>query len=405
MRVNVGVCGIFHYRKYVGELSRRGVLGAFYYSHRRSTDAAALDIVAGDAVNLYLKEYLLRGGERALPFMPTDWLRTLAHGLWERQMLRRWRTCDVFHLMLHGTAPRALRHARAAGAITLGEPVMSHPATLQRLVEQEHELLGLPKPSRPDISTSRLLDETSNCDHLLAGSEFIRRSFVGEGFPAERTHVIPYAVDVGSFYPLTDAERARVDDGKFRVICVAQVVPRKGQHYLLDAWKRLRLSPTEAELVLVGQVSPDMKGVLAKYDGLFTHKPHVPHESLRMEYGRSSVFVLPSVEDGFGYVTAEAMGCGLPVITTHNAGSADVVEDGGNGFVVAPRSPEAIAERLEQLYRDTERRRAMGARSLEMSRNLHGWKHYVDRLVDLYAQITNASTPKNTSPALATQVH
>ena len=58
------------------------------------------------------------------------------------------------------------------------------------------------------------------------------------------------------------------------------------------------------------------------FEGLFRHLPRVPHRQLREQYARSSLFVLPSVEDGFAYVVAEALGCGLPVITTENTGAS-----------------------------------------------------------------------------------
>ena len=123
-----------------------------------------------------------------------------------------------------------------------------------------------------------------------------------------------------------------------------------------------------------------MEGVLREYEGLYTHIPHVPHERLRTQYGRSSVFVLPSVEDGFGYVTAEAMGCGLPVIVSSSAGSADIVSHGKNGFVVPPRSPEAIQEALESLLRDPELRASMAECSLSQSRDRYRWEDYAERM-------------------------
>jgi len=57
-------------------------------------------------------------------------------------------------------------------------------------------------------------------------------------------------------------------------------------------------------------------------------------------------------------VTYEAMACGLPVVTTPNAGS--VVRDGVEGFIVSIRDPDALAERIDQLRSDADLRREMG---------------------------------------------
>lgn len=394
IRVNSVICGIFHYRKYIGEYSRSGQLQAFYYAHRRSTTAESLGIVAGRAINLPTKEYLMGAAYR----LPSRWrvpdrIGPAVHRLWERQVLRRWMPCDLLHLHLLGTANRVLDRARAEGAVTMGEPVMCHPVTLHEMLAEEHDLLGLPR-QRLDIVFASLRDEIPKCDYLVAGSRAVSDSYVARGYPADRILAIPYGVDAVRFSPLSDRERAATADDKFRVICVAQITPRKGIHYLLEAWRRLALPARESELLLVGPVAGSMEPIMRKYAGSYTHLPHVAHEQLRHDYGRSSVFVLPSVEDGFGLVTAEAMACGLPVIVSRAAGSADLVEEGGNGFVVPSRSAEAIATALASLYRDPERRVAMGRRSLALV-TAHGWSAFASRLAGYHREAVHRGAAGN----------
>ena len=64
----------------------------------------------------------------------------------------------------------------------------------------------------------------------------------------------------------------------------------------------------------------------------------MPQEELAALYNTASVFVLPSLQDGFGMVVYEAAACGLPVIVTENVGAA--IRDGQDGFVVPIRDPE-----------------------------------------------------------------
>jgi len=75
-------------------------------------------------------------------------------------------------------------------------------------------------------------------------------------------------------------------------------------------------------------------------------------------YQQADIFVFPSIEEGSALVTDEAMACGLPVVTTPNAGS--VVRDGVEGFIVSIRDPDALAERIDQLRSDADLRREMG---------------------------------------------
>lgn len=387
MKINLAVCGIFHYRKYIGSYSKYRTLQAFYFSHKITTSRDSLGIVAGRAVNLWLKEYLLRAGMAAMPWSRhSGGLDAVLHRVWEQQLLASWRPCDLFQVMLHGTAVRAIERAKREGAVTVGEPVMTHPEVLQQILTEEHELLRIPPPSPMWKSFQRLQQEVTSCDRLVAGSRVIRDSFVAKGYPIEQAHVLPYGSDTKTFFPLTAEERYQVRDKKFRVICVAQITPRKGIHYLLEAWKRLGLPKAEGELLLIGQTAASMRPVLARYEGIYTHLPSVPHEQLRLHYGRSSVFVLPSVEDGFGYVTTEAMGCGLPVIVSDAAGSADVVENGVTGFVVPARSVDAIEGSLNTLYRDGDLREQMASRSAASCHDRLRWSDYAGRLVELHAQ-------------------
>ena len=60
-------------------------------------------------------------------------------------------------------------------------------------------------------------------------------------------------------------------------------------------------------------------------------------------FRRAAMLVLPTLCDGFGYVVSEAMANGLPVITTYNAGAAERVDEGRNGFVVPPADALALA--------------------------------------------------------------
>jgi glycosyltransferase involved in cell wall biosynthesis len=382
VKVNVAVCGRLHFHHYIRYLDQAGFLNRFYYSHKRSTDAANLGIPQNRAVNLWPKEYLihlhgiLTKGRLISEFYP------YYADLWQMGALRRWDRCDILHLLLHGTGLSLIRRAKQEGATVIAEPVNQHPSGMNAILDEEADRLGLKRIRQLFRIQDRQIEESIACDFLLAPSRIVRDSFIDRGYDVSRTAVLPYGVDLNQFHPI--AEQA-TRDKTFRVICVAQISPRKGHVYLLEAWKTLNLP--NAELLLIGSIAAHMRKVLRRYDGLFRHVPFVPNDEIRREYARSSVFVLPSLEDGFGLVCAEAMACGLPAIVTVNAGAADIITHGKDGFVVPIRSPDAIAKHIEMLYRDQTLCQAMSDAAVAKARNELGWDRYAARLCDFYRSI------------------
>jgi glycosyltransferase involved in cell wall biosynthesis len=166
---------------------------------------------------------------------------------------------------------------------------------------------------------------------------------------------------------------------------VGNIGIQKGVHYLLEAWKKLRIP--NSELVFIGQIEEGMESVMKKYDGLFTYKGHVKHEDLYKEYGQASVFVLPSLQEGSALVTYEAMACGLPSIVTTNTGS--VIRNGVDGYIIPIRDEEAIMEKLQYMFEHEEALASMGNSALNYVQEFT-WEAYTNRIVDTYRSLLAA---------------
>jgi glycosyltransferase involved in cell wall biosynthesis len=160
---------------------------------------------------------------------------------------------------------------------------------------------------------------------------------------------------------------------------------------LLAAFERAALP--NSEVVLIGGRSAESDRLLKPYrqvpNTIITGQ--LPQPKMREWFARSSVFVLPSIEDGFGLVIMEAQACGLPVIATVNTGGPDVIDDGRNGFVVPIRSPDAIAEKLAFLYANPDQLRAMREESLLTAKNSRGWDAFAQGMLELYGELRNGS--------------
>jgi glycosyltransferase involved in cell wall biosynthesis len=91
----------------------------------------------------------------------------------------------------------------------------------------------------------------------------------------------------------------------------------------------------------------------------------VTRRTLAVEYRSAHCFCLPTVQEGFGLVFAEAMAAGLPVVACRAAAVPEIVEDGRTGFLVNPRSPVELATALEKLLMDEKLREGFGRAAVQ----------------------------------------
>ena len=109
----------------------------------------------------------------------------------------------------------------------------------------------------------------------------------------------------------------------------------------------------------------------------------IPNERVPQYMAASDVFVLPSLSEGFPNVILEAMASELPIVTTNVRGLPEIIKDGENGFLVEPRSPEQIAQKVLLLFEDNELRETTSRHNKEKAKK-YGWETVVQRLEDVY---------------------
>jgi phosphoheptose isomerase len=120
-----------------------------------------------------------------------------------------------------------------------------------------------------------------------------------------------------------------------------------------------------------------------------------PRELLKLYYSAADVFVTTPWYEPFGITPLEAMACGAPVIGADVGGIKYSVAHGETGYLVPPRDPEAIGERLVQLLENPQLRRDMGLRAVERVNQLFTWRNVGEELISVYDEVcqTGASAP------------
>jgi glycosyltransferase involved in cell wall biosynthesis len=186
----------------------------------------------------------------------------------------------------------------------------------------------------------RRRDELELADIVVANSAFTAQSYEAAGVAREKILTVHYGAP-----EVVSNITSRGSDGPLKVLWAGTFSIRKGAHYLLEAWRSLKIDG-RAELRVFGAVTlPD--DLIADLPRSITIKPTIPRSELYANYSRADVLVFPTLADGFGMVVTEAFANGLPVITTNRAGAADLVRHGENGLIIEPASSVAIAESIE----------------------------------------------------------
>ncbi len=315
-----------------------------------------------------------------LPFPGSQaWSYYVGDNWFDRAASRYAAEADIYHAFNHH-ALYGLRAAKKHGAVTIVERSSAHPNVQQAILREEFARFGLPYPAGNRRIVAKHLQEYAEADWIMVPSEFVYRTMVAQGIPAAKLRQVHLGFAPEHFYP------GEKTDSVFRVIFVGALSLQKGLQYLLEGYKLANLPPERSELLVVGEPFEDARAFLPRYEGLYRRLRYVPNDELVKVYQTGSVFVLPSLQDGFGMVVYEAAACGLPVIISENVGAA--VRDGEDGFVVPIRSAEAIAEKLQYFHTHEAERWRMG-RSAREYVSRFTWERYQDELIEHYREIMN----------------
>jgi glycosyltransferase involved in cell wall biosynthesis len=171
------------------------------------------------------------------------------------------------------------------------------------------------------------------------------------------------------------------------LISIANLIPYKGHADLLKAFKAVSLEFPRVKLLLVGED----RGIQAHLE----RSAYEMQVSSLVEYlGRqedvapllaaSDISVLPSHEEGFSNVILESMAAGLPVVATHVGGNAEAVVHGMTGWLVPPRKPAEMAERITNLLKDPYKAEEWGKRGKERVLEHFTIERMVERHAELY---------------------
>jgi len=297
------------------------------------------------------KPTLARGRAR-IPFRLLGTMRACALHDWivSRRLERLVGQVDIIHTWPLG-ALQTLRTAIRLGIPTVLERCNAHTGFAMDVVQKECDRLGvaLPPSHEHAFNTEKLRkeeDEYELATRLLCPSDFVVKTFLDKGYAKEKLARHIYGFDEKRYFPSTEP---RDPKRGLTMLFVGVCAVRKGVHYALKAWLK---SPAcqDGTFLIAGEFLPDYAAKLA---------PMLSHASVRVLGHRndvpdlmrkSDILILPSIEEGFGLVIAEAMGSGCVPLASEAC--TEICKHMETGLVHRVGDVPALTQQITMLHAD-----------------------------------------------------
>jgi len=229
-----------------------------------------------------------------------------------------------------------------------------------------------------ELNDRMFLRHLDRFDRVVCVSDYMKMDVADRGFPQDRLLTIYNGVDI---------PEANCKDGDY-ILSLGRLVRLKG----LDALVRA-MQHTKCQLRICGE-GPERRNLerLSQHLGLtdrIDFMGWISEEEKHRMLCECRMFVIPSVHEAYGMVAAEAMSYGKPVISSNTGGLPEVVGDAG--VLVPPQDEKALAEAINALDLDAEKRLALGRAARERMKGF-SWDEVARRTLNTYREIVDAQS-------------
>ena len=332
----------------------------------------------------------LARGKFRIPYKLIGTMRALA--LHDHIVARRLRKLagqiDIVHTW-PDAALETLKTARKLGIPTVLERPNAHTRYAYQVVQEESKRLGIVLPPENEYAfkvdvLEKEEQEYRLTDYLLCPSDFTIRTFLDQGLPREKLKKHQYGYDEKAYYP--DATMRRDSKRGLTMLFCGDAAVRKGVHFALEAWLGSS-AHQDGTFLIAGGFLPAYAEKLSSMLShpsvrMLGHRNDVP-ELMR----KSDILVLPSIEEGFGLVCAEAIGSGcVPLVSE---ACTDICKHMENALVHPIGDVKTLAQHMSALHEDRHLLESLRAACLRVAPQ-YTWTAAGARLLEVYREVLEA---------------
>ena len=220
--------------------------------------------------------------------------------------------------------------------------------------------------------------------HIVTVSEFTKKDIAQEfSINENKFRVVHNGINNEYFYPVKND--ARPDNSI--IVTNSADTPLKGLNFLLEAVAQIRKKQS-VRLTVIGQ--PKKNGIIEKLvtklgvGDIVQFTGRIPNEEFADYYSRATVAVVQSLYEGFGIPAAEAMACGVPLITTSGGALPEVVGDAG--MIVPPADAAALSKAITYLFDNPAERKRYSQAGMERVNSVFSWNKAAQEVVEIYRE-------------------
>ncbi len=294
---------------------------------------------------------------------------------------------DIFHVRSGAGQGGAIATAKKNGLIVVVDQSIAHPKEIENNLKDEYKYFNLEQPITADDEFWKLiLKDCEEADYLLVNSDYVKESFIKNGYNPSKIKPIYWGVRSDFFY----LKKNYFLSTKPKILFTGGFNLRKGVRTIVSAANLMFQQNIAVEIHIVGDYTGEGEIALCDLvnkESIILHG-HVLHDQLKSHLETADMYLFPSFAEGCAQSAMEAMAAGLPIITTTNSG-LPITHD-SNGIIISPNNPHKIVAAVIELINNEEKRKFLGQNAADLISNNYSWEKYGENMHNLYHSISKS---------------